>query len=172
MAYDLEGKVAIVTGAGSGIGKASAIRLLEDGWRVVFAGRRLEALREAIMCIDMAEISITSDLTILDGGAPAGSFCLNEVNGVAVVFAPATGVKCARSWRYTQDVGSDPDFPDVSARDAAALKELQALGRSFRRLGLVPERVPGERGRHERERQAGWGVGGRHAGALQDMRRR
>ena len=38
-------------------------------------------------------------------------------------------VKCARSWRYTADVGSDAEFPDVSARDAAALHELQALGR-------------------------------------------
>ena len=45
---DPHNRIAIVTGAGSGIGKASAIRLLEDGWRVVFTGRRLEALREAI----------------------------------------------------------------------------------------------------------------------------
>jgi isoleucyl-tRNA synthetase len=37
--------------------------------------------------------------------------------------------KCARSWRYTTDVGSNPDFPDVSARDAAVLEELRALGR-------------------------------------------
>jgi NAD(P)-dependent dehydrogenase (short-subunit alcohol dehydrogenase family) len=41
-------KVAIVTGAGSGVGKASAIALLEAGWRVVFAGRRAEALDQAI----------------------------------------------------------------------------------------------------------------------------
>jgi NAD(P)-dependent dehydrogenase (short-subunit alcohol dehydrogenase family) len=41
-------RIALVTGAGSGIGKASAIRLLHDGWRVVFAGRRLEALHAAI----------------------------------------------------------------------------------------------------------------------------
>jgi isoleucyl-tRNA synthetase len=30
-------------------------------------------------------------------------------------------IKCARSWRYTDDIGSDPEFPDVSARDAEAL---------------------------------------------------
>jgi isoleucyl-tRNA synthetase len=51
------------------------------------------------------------------------------VKGVAVVPAMAKGTKCARSWRYTTDVGSDPEFPDVSARDAAALRELKALGR-------------------------------------------
>jgi NAD(P)-dependent dehydrogenase (short-subunit alcohol dehydrogenase family) len=39
-----DGKVAIVTGAGSGIGKASALALLREGWAVVLAGRRKDAL--------------------------------------------------------------------------------------------------------------------------------
>ncbi len=42
-------KIAIVTGAGSGIGKAAAAALLADGWHVVFAGRRLERLEQAIV---------------------------------------------------------------------------------------------------------------------------
>ena len=41
-------KVAIVTGAGTGIGKASALALLKAGWNVVFAGRRAEVLEKAI----------------------------------------------------------------------------------------------------------------------------
>ena len=41
-------KVAIVTGAGSGIGRASAIALLEAGWSVSLAGRREDALKESI----------------------------------------------------------------------------------------------------------------------------
>src|SRR6266852_4290029 len=41
-------KVALVTGAGSGIGKASALALLKEGYSVVFAGRRKEALDAAI----------------------------------------------------------------------------------------------------------------------------
>jgi NAD(P)-dependent dehydrogenase (short-subunit alcohol dehydrogenase family) len=41
-------KVAIVTGAGTGIGKASAIALLNDGYRVVLAGRRAEPLQQTI----------------------------------------------------------------------------------------------------------------------------
>lgn len=37
-------KVALVTGAGTGIGRAVALALLRDGWRVVLAGRRIEPL--------------------------------------------------------------------------------------------------------------------------------
>lgn len=41
-------KVAIVTGAGTGIGKAAAVALLNEGYRVAFAGRRREPLEQAI----------------------------------------------------------------------------------------------------------------------------
>ena len=86
-------------------------------------------LAAAVADVDMAEVAITSAISIVPGEGPADAFRLDEVKGVAVVFAPAPGAKCGRSWRYTQDVGSDPEFPDVSARDAAALRELRALGR-------------------------------------------
>jgi NAD(P)-dependent dehydrogenase (short-subunit alcohol dehydrogenase family) len=42
-----ENKVAVVTGAGTGIGKASAIALVKNGYHVAFAGRRLEPLQAA-----------------------------------------------------------------------------------------------------------------------------
>ena len=41
-------KVALVTGAGTGVGRAAALALLEDGYRVVLAGRRLEPLQQVI----------------------------------------------------------------------------------------------------------------------------
>ncbi len=41
-------KVAIVTGAGTGVGKAAALALLADGYRVVLAGRRSEPLTDVI----------------------------------------------------------------------------------------------------------------------------
>lgn len=39
-------KIALVTGAGSGIGRACALGLLKEGWTVALVGRRLEALQE------------------------------------------------------------------------------------------------------------------------------
>jgi NAD(P)-dependent dehydrogenase (short-subunit alcohol dehydrogenase family) len=39
-------RIALVTGAGTGIGRAAALALLEDGWQVVLTGRRLEALEQ------------------------------------------------------------------------------------------------------------------------------
>ncbi|MBO6540717.1 MAG: isoleucine--tRNA ligase [Rhizobiaceae bacterium] len=86
-------------------------------------------LRAAIADRDMAEICITSGITIEPSAAPEDAYRLDDVADVGVVFARASGTKCARSWRYTDDVGSDAEYPDVSARDAAALRELKAVGR-------------------------------------------
>ena len=43
---DAPAKIAVITGAGSGIGRASALALLDVGWTTVLAGRRREALEE------------------------------------------------------------------------------------------------------------------------------
>jgi isoleucyl-tRNA synthetase len=89
-------------------------------------------LDAAIAGVDLAEVAITSDLLLSPDAPPDGAFALREVPGVAAVveLAGDRGLKrCARSWRWTADVGSDPAYPDVSARDAAALRELATLGR-------------------------------------------
>ncbi len=61
-------RVAIVTGAGSGIGKRSSLALLQDGYAVVLAGRRLEALESTVK-----EAGPLSDQTLMvqaDVGKP------------------------------------------------------------------------------------------------------
>jgi isoleucyl-tRNA synthetase len=86
-------------------------------------------LLKALEGQDFEETCITSGIAIVSGEGPETAFRLPEVQGVAVDPKLAEGIKCARSWRVTTDVGSDPTYPDVSARDAAALRELAALGR-------------------------------------------
>ncbi len=82
-------------------------------------------LKTSLDEVDFAEVCITSGLALASGeGAPADAFRLAEVSGVAVVVERAAGVKCARSWRYFDPATADPDYPGVTPRDAAALREL------------------------------------------------
>ena len=52
---------------------------------------------------------------------------LEDVAGVAVEVRLAGGTKCARSWKVLPSVGSDPAYPDVSPRDAKALREWETM---------------------------------------------
>ncbi|MBA5779008.1 isoleucine--tRNA ligase [Stappia sp. F7233] len=83
-------------------------------------------LLAALEGIDAAEIFITSQATITAAEAPEGAFTLPEVKGVAVVPGLAEGRKCARSWKILPEVGADPEYPDVTPRDAEALREWDA----------------------------------------------
>jgi isoleucyl-tRNA synthetase len=78
--------------------------------------------------VDLAEVCITSNYEVREGEAPPGAFHLNDMGGVAVVVERAVGTKCARSWKILPSVGEDPEYPDVSPRDAKALREWKALG--------------------------------------------
>jgi isoleucyl-tRNA synthetase len=87
---------------------------------------------KALEGVDFAEVCITSDIAIEFGTPiPEGAFRLPETPDVGVVVERAGGVKCARSWRYFDPATASPDFPDVTPRDAEALRELRALGRSL-----------------------------------------
>ncbi|MFG1213858.1 SDR family oxidoreductase [Xanthobacter flavus] len=57
-------KVAIVTGAGSGVGRAVAVALAEAGYAVALAGRRLEALEETVAAMgDAPNLAVPTDVT-------------------------------------------------------------------------------------------------------------
>ena len=77
---------------------------------------------------DLAEICITSNYEMREGEAPASAFRLDAVPGVAVVVEKAVGTKCARSWKISPLVGEDAEYPDVTPRDAKALREWKTLG--------------------------------------------
>src|SRR6202140_984686 len=57
-------KIAIVTGAGSGIGRATALALVREGYQVVLVGRRLDALEQTASAADRAQtLIVPTDLT-------------------------------------------------------------------------------------------------------------
>jgi isoleucyl-tRNA synthetase len=82
--------------------------------------------------VDWAEVSITSnaEVVVLNQGEepPPEAFKLPDAIGIGVTIERAVGIKCARSWKILPDVGADPEYPDVSPRDAKALREWKALG--------------------------------------------
>nr|WP_047573426.1 isoleucine--tRNA ligase [Methylobacterium sp. ZNC0032] len=81
-------------------------------------------LYAALSGADLAEISITSGIRVESGEGPAEAFRLADVPGVAVVPHRAAGIKCARSWKYFDPATADKAYPQVTPRDAKALKEL------------------------------------------------
>ncbi len=84
------------------------------------------ALFDLVSGYDWAEIAITSQAVLEKGEGPANAFRLDDVAGVAVVPKPAQGRKCARSWKILPEVGSDPEFPDLTPRDAEAVRQFDA----------------------------------------------
>jgi isoleucyl-tRNA synthetase len=84
-------------------------------------------LLEAVVDIDLAEVCITSAATLVQHEGPANAFRLPDVPGVAVVPNLAEGTKCARSWKILTNIGANPQFPDVSPRDAQALREWETM---------------------------------------------
>jgi isoleucyl-tRNA synthetase len=84
-------------------------------------------LFEALIGVDLAEICITSAATLMQDEGPASAFRLPDVSGVAVVANLASGTKCARSWKISPTVGGDPEYPDVTPRDAQALREWHTM---------------------------------------------
>jgi isoleucyl-tRNA synthetase len=69
----------------------------------------------ALRDCDFAEICITSSIDIIEGATKS----------ITVDFAKAEGAKCARSWKISKDIGSDAEFPDITPRDAEAVREWQ-----------------------------------------------
>ncbi|MFC7051787.1 isoleucine--tRNA ligase [Hansschlegelia quercus] len=76
--------------------------------------------------VDLAEIAITSAISVEGGEGPEEAFRMAEIPGVAVVPALAKGRKCARSWKVSPEVGSDAEWPDLTPRDAQAMREWEA----------------------------------------------
>ena len=75
MTWNADVRVAIVTGGGSGVGRASALALLEDGYAVAIAGRRAEALEETVrLAGDAGSRARAVETDVTDPGSVARLF--------------------------------------------------------------------------------------------------
>ena len=82
-------KVAIVTGAGSGMGRATALRLARDGYRVVVA--EIEPARAASVAAEIGEAALPFAVDVSDAGQVDAllAACLEHFGGVDVMVANA-----------------------------------------------------------------------------------
>jgi len=81
--------IAVVTGAGTGIGRAVALKFVAEGWRVAVVGRRREALDETIELAgpagDRRMAAFACDVTAPDAVAEMGNSVLAEFGAVHVL---------------------------------------------------------------------------------------
>jgi NAD(P)-dependent dehydrogenase (short-subunit alcohol dehydrogenase family) len=59
----MSGKIALITGAGSGVGRATALALLREGYSVVLAGRRAEALKQTAALATGRALVVPADVS-------------------------------------------------------------------------------------------------------------
>ncbi len=96
---------------------------LEAAPKVYISDKELSA---AVKGLDLAEICITSQIEVISKEGPQKAFRLEDVSGVSTEPLLAEGKKCERCWKILPEVGANPDYPDISPRDAEAVREFDA----------------------------------------------
>jgi len=98
--FRLDNKIALITGAGSGLGKQFAFTLAEAGATVVLAARRREKLEEAAAAIrDAGGTAHCVDLDVTDSTSIAKCFAeMHDSVGVADIVVNNAGSRGRRSW--------------------------------------------------------------------------
>jgi NAD(P)-dependent dehydrogenase (short-subunit alcohol dehydrogenase family) len=115
--------VAVITGAGSGIGRAVAVELIDAGYRVVLAGRREEALRETATAGPQACVVVPTDVADPDAVGALFATAREAFGRVDLLFnnaginVPGTvGDLSVADWRRVLDVNLTGSF--LCAREA------------------------------------------------------
>ncbi|MEU9350045.1 SDR family oxidoreductase [Streptomyces griseoloalbus] len=99
----LEGKTAVVTGGGTGIGLATAARLVSEGAHVFITGRRKEALDRAVESIGSAVTAVPGDIAVPADLDRLYDAVRDRGRGLDVVFANAATATFAPLERTTEE---------------------------------------------------------------------
>jgi NAD(P)-dependent dehydrogenase (short-subunit alcohol dehydrogenase family) len=113
-------KIAIVTGAGTGVGKAATLALLKDGYCVALAGRRLEPLQEVIAQSGAADraLAVPTDVADPDSVKALFAAAIQKFGRVDVLFnnagvnAPGIGLEdlTIAQWKNVVDINLNGVF--------------------------------------------------------------
>ena len=98
----LDGRVAVITGAGTGIGAAVAHRFVAEGARVVLAGRRERPLRYVEAALGERALAVPADAADGDAMAEVAAAAVARFGGIDILVANAGG----------HGVGTAADVPD------------------------------------------------------------
>jgi NAD(P)-dependent dehydrogenase (short-subunit alcohol dehydrogenase family) len=142
-------KVALVTGAGSGIGKAVALALAEADYAVVLAGRRLSALEEVVRQAGSKALAVAADVT--DAAAVTALFAraVEHFGRIDLLFnnagtgAPPTPLEelSLEHWRHVVDTNLTGAFLCTQAA-FRQMKTQQPRGGRIINNGSISATVP------------------------------
>ena len=99
----LDGQIAIITGAGTGIGRDAALMFADEGAKLVLSGRRIEPLNEVVALIEAkGGFAVAKSVDMEDGDAAAalGDWTLSEFGQVDILVNNAGHSSRVRSIQY------------------------------------------------------------------------
>ncbi len=143
-------RVAVITGASSGIGRAVAIKLAQNGYRVVLAGRRKAELQKtAVDCPDGSTLVVATDVT--EPISVKGLFArtkeaygrLDVLFNNAGIFAPAAALEdlTYEQWKAVVDVNLNGAFLCAQAA-IRIMKAQEPQGGRIINNGSISANVP------------------------------
>lgn len=80
------------------------------------------SLKAFIKEVDLAELSITSEVEIIEGSIPEKAFTMEDSPGIGVEVILALGNKCDRCWKVLPEVGTIEVYPDLCHRCATVVE--------------------------------------------------
>jgi NAD(P)-dependent dehydrogenase (short-subunit alcohol dehydrogenase family) len=132
---------AIVTGAASGIGRATALRLAEDGYHLLLVDRDADAVAKVAATVASSAVVVAADLTQLDASLTAIGAALDAqpvdllVNCAGVGWAADTAETSLAQWDTTLAVNLTAMFalcqlvlPDMLARRRGVIVNIASAG--------------------------------------------